>query len=132
MNERADLEVETLTIRIPMQLERRGGRKPIITPEGAVPPAQASAGTRRWSRPSFAPPPLAAHDRERPRTVDHRSRCPEGADAYICRLLPLTSLAPDIVAAILDGRQPKGLRLADRGALFIASSLPPRAEINRL
>jgi hypothetical protein len=34
-------------------------------------------------------------------------------DAYVCRLLPLTCLAPDIVEAILDGRQPKGLRLAD-------------------
>ena len=34
-------------------------------------------------------------------------------DAYICRLLPLTCLAPDIVAAILDGRQPKGLRLEE-------------------
>ena len=34
-------------------------------------------------------------------------------DAYVCRLLPLTCLAPDIVEAILDGRQPKELRLAD-------------------
>jgi hypothetical protein len=34
-------------------------------------------------------------------------------DAYVCRLLPLTCLEPDIVEAILDGRQPKGLRLAD-------------------
>jgi hypothetical protein len=25
-------------------------------------------------------------------------------DAYVCRLLPLTCLAPDIVEAILDGR----------------------------
>jgi hypothetical protein len=31
----------------------------------------------------------------------------------VCRLLPLTCLTPDIVEAILDGRQPKGLRLAD-------------------
>jgi hypothetical protein len=34
-------------------------------------------------------------------------------DAYVCRLLPLTCLAPDIVEAILDGRQPRGLRLAE-------------------
>ena len=36
-----------------------------------------------------------------------------GTDAYVCRLLPLTCLAPDIVEAILDGRQPKGFKLAD-------------------
>ena len=33
--------------------------------------------------------------------------------AYVCRLLPPTLLAPDIVEAILDGRHPKGLRLAE-------------------
>ena len=36
-----------------------------------------------------------------------------GTDAYVCRVLPLTCLAPGIVEAILDGRQPKGLRLAE-------------------
>jgi hypothetical protein len=34
-------------------------------------------------------------------------------DAYACRVLPLTCVAPDIVEAILDGRQPKGLTLAE-------------------
>ena len=33
--------------------------------------------------------------------------------AHVCRLLPCTCLAPDIVEATLDGRQPKGLRLAE-------------------
>ena len=32
---------------------------------------------------------------------------------YICRLLPPTCLAPQIVEEILDGRQPKGLRLVE-------------------
>jgi hypothetical protein len=49
---------------------------------------------------------LAPEERERSREVDHR---PSGAGgchrAYVCRLLPLTCLAPDIVEAILDGRK---------------------------
>jgi hypothetical protein len=36
-------------------------------------------------------------------------------DTYICLLLPLTRLAPDIVEAVLDGRQPEGPE-AGRGA----------------
>jgi hypothetical protein len=66
------LEVDTLTIRIPIRLQR--GQAKSITD-------------------------LAEQ---------------EGVtDAYVCRLLPLTCLAPAIVEAILDGRQPKGLRLAE-------------------
>jgi hypothetical protein len=34
-------------------------------------------------------------------------------DAYVCRLLPLTCLAPDISEAILDGRQPNRLKLVE-------------------
>ena len=40
MNRRAGLEVDTLTIRIPMRLQRRGGRKLIVTPEGVAAPAR--------------------------------------------------------------------------------------------
>jgi hypothetical protein len=34
-------------------------------------------------------------------------------DAWVCRPLPLTCLALDIVEAMLDGRQRKGLRLSE-------------------
>ena len=36
MAERIGLEVDTLTIRIPIRLQRRGGRKLIMAPEGAA------------------------------------------------------------------------------------------------
>ena len=38
MTERVGLEVDTLTIRIPIRLQRRGGRKLIMTPERAAIP----------------------------------------------------------------------------------------------
>jgi hypothetical protein len=33
--------------------------------------------------------------------------------SYLCRVLRLTLLAPDIVETILDGRQPAGLQIED-------------------
>jgi hypothetical protein len=49
MTERVGLEVDTLTIRIPMRLQRRSGRKLIMTPEGAAGRPGSRAATRRWS-----------------------------------------------------------------------------------
>ncbi len=34
-------------------------------------------------------------------------------DSYVCRILRLTLLAPDIVETILDGQQPRTLQLKD-------------------
>jgi hypothetical protein len=41
------------------------------------------------------------------------SRSKRRHERHVCRLLRLTCMAPDIVEAILDGRQPRGLRLAE-------------------
>jgi hypothetical protein len=108
------LELETLTIRIPIRLQRRGGRKLIITPEGVAAPA------RKPSRDETLVKALLRAHRWRRKIESGRAKSitdlaeQEGVtDAYVCRLLPLTCLAPDIVEAILDGRQPKGLRLAE-------------------
>ena len=114
MTERASHEVETLTIRIPIRLQRRGGRKLIMTPEGVTAPA------RKPSRDETLVKALVRAHRWRRRIESGQAKSitdlaeQEGVtDAYVCRLLPLTCLAPDIVEAILDGRQPKGLRLAE-------------------
>jgi hypothetical protein len=114
MTERVDLEVDTLTIRIPMRLQRRGGRKLIMMPEGVAAPA------RKPSRDETLVKALVRAHRWRRQIESGRAKSitdlaeQEGVtDAYVCRLLPLTCLAPDIVEAILDGRQPKGLRLAE-------------------
>jgi hypothetical protein len=114
MTERTSHEVETLTIRIPMRLQRRGGRKLITTPEGVAAPA------RKPSRDETLIKALVRAHRWRRKIESGQAKSitdlaeQEGVtDAYVCRLLPLTCLAPDVVEAILDGRQPKGLRLAD-------------------
>jgi hypothetical protein len=113
VTERAALELDTLTIRIPIRLQRRGGRKLIMTPEGVTAPA------RKPSRDETLVKALVRAHRWRRKIESGRAKSitdlaeQEGVTvAYACRLLPLTCLAPDIVEAILDGRQPKGLRLA--------------------
>jgi hypothetical protein len=114
MTERAGLEVETLTIRIPIRLQRRGGRKLIMTPEGAAAPAPKP---RRDE--TLVKALIRAHDWRRriesgrAKSITDLAEQQGVTDAYVCRLLPLTCLAPNIVEAILDGRQPKGLRLAE-------------------
>jgi hypothetical protein len=84
-----------------------------MTPEGVAAPA------RKPSRDETLVKALVRAHRWRRRIESGQARSvtdlgeQEGVtDAYVCRLLPLTCLAPDIVEAILDGRQPKGLRLA--------------------
>jgi hypothetical protein len=111
---RAGLEVDTLTIRITMRLQRRGGRKLIMAPEGAAMPTpksrpdetllKALVRAHRWRR---------RIESGQVKSVTDLAEQEGVSVAYVCRLLPLTCLTPDLVEAILDGRQPKGLRLAE-------------------
>ena len=85
-----------------------------MTPEGVAAPA------RKPSRDETLVKALVRAHRWRRRIESGQAKSitdlaeQEGVtDAYVCRLLPLTCVAPDIVEAILDGRQPKGLRLAE-------------------
>jgi hypothetical protein len=114
MTERVGLELDTLTIRIPIRLQRRGGRKLIMTPEGAAMPTpkprrddtliKALVRAHRWRR---------KIESGRAKSITDLAEQEDVTDAYVCRVLPLTCLAPDIVEAMLDGRQPRGLRLSE-------------------
>ncbi len=104
-------EVGTLIIRVPVQFKRRGGRKLIITPEGATEAVAAPANiddtlvktlvkAHRWRR---------RLETGKARSMTDLAEQEKMTIAYVAKLWPLTCLAPDIVVAILDGRQPRGL-----------------------
>lgn len=107
---RAKPTPETVTVRIPFRLVKRGGRKEMQLPEGAPQRrrtdstlVKALARAFRWKRMletgAFATvAELAAH---------------EGiAPSYMTRLLRMTLLAPEVVQTILDGRQGTEMTLA--------------------
>jgi hypothetical protein len=114
MSAEAKLELKTLTIRIPMRLARRGGRKLILTPDGAAPAPQ-----RQLPDDTMVKALVRAHRWRRKIEAGEAASITEVAEQegvtapYVFRLLRLTCLSPQIVAAILDGRQSKGIALSD-------------------
>jgi hypothetical protein len=104
---------ETIIVHIPLTVRKRGGRKRVVTPDGAewaprprVDNAMVKAIARafRWRK---------MLDEDAHATLDDLARAKGVHATYVSRVLRLTLLAPDIVEAILDGRQPAGLQLED-------------------
>ena len=104
---------ETITVHIPMTFRKRGGRKLVVTPDGAawaprprVDNAMVKALARafRWRK---------MLDEGVHATLEDLARAKGVNATYVSRILRLTLLAPDIVEAILDGRQPRELQLDD-------------------
>jgi hypothetical protein len=85
-------------------LQRRGGRKLIMTPEGVAAPARkpsrdetlvkALVRAHRWRR---------KIERGQAKSINDLAEQEGVTDAYVCRLLPLTCIAPDIVERVMDG-----------------------------
>jgi hypothetical protein len=104
---------EHLVVSVPLAMKRRGGRKEIITPGGQTPESPSQSRTNA----SLALTIARAHRwRELLEQGRYRSirvlALELGVDnSYVARLLRLTSLAPDIVEAILDGTEPSELSL---------------------
>ena len=101
---------KTITVTVPMQFERRGGRKTIISPVPYAPPppkydnalVKAIARAHRWRR--------LIETGEYP-SITELAKAERINQSYACRLMRLTLLAPVIVEAILDGKQPQDLQL---------------------
>ena len=104
----------SLTVRVPMTIRRRGGRKIVVTPEG-----EADRARRARSRvdPTLVKALARAHRWKRLlengtyASISELAKAEKIDRGYLGRILLLTLLAPDIVEAILDGRQPAGLGL---------------------
>ena len=107
------LQADTLIVRIPLKLRRHGGRKLVIVPEGLPEkPARrpdetllkALARAQCWRR---------QIESGQARNLGEIAEAEKLGTSYVSRIFRLTLLAPDIVEAILDGRQPRTLQLAD-------------------
>ncbi len=94
---------DTITLRVPFRVVKRGGRKEVQLPDGA--PVQrrtdstlvkALARAFRWKRMLESGEFTTINE-----LAEHEGIAP----SYMTRVMRLTLLAPDIVEAILDGRQ---------------------------
>lgn len=101
---------DTVTLHVPFRVVRRGGRKEMQLPERVTQPrrtdntlVKALARAFRWKR------ILEAGDFA---TVAELAEREGIAPSYMTRVLRLTLLAPDIVEAILDGKQGPEVTLA--------------------
>jgi hypothetical protein len=105
------LDGNTLVVRIPMRFQRRGGRKRIVAPDGSeLAPSskpqpdgtlvKALARAWRWQR------MLESGEYG---TLAELSAAERISRSYICRVLRLTLLAPDIIEHVMDGESTAGL-----------------------
>ena len=101
---------DTVTLQVPFRVVKHGGRKEVQLPDGATQPrrtdnalVKALARAFRWKR--------MLESGEFTTIAELADR--EGiAPSYMTRILRLTLLAPDIVEAILDGKQGPEVTLA--------------------
>ena len=108
------LDRRTLTIQVPMTFKTRGGRKLVISPDGA--PSWAKPRTRidntlvkalarafRWRK---------LLETDVGTTVEEIAGAEKINPSYVSRVLRLTLLAPEIIEMIVDGHQPTDLTMA--------------------
>jgi hypothetical protein len=106
----------TVTIRLAISIRRRGGRKLVVSPDGTN--VTTTTICRHIDNAMVKAVARAFRWREMLENGTHATIAEIAAaekinEAYVGRVLRLTLLAPDIVEAILGGRQPADLQLKD-------------------
>jgi hypothetical protein len=102
-----------VTVRIPLAIKNRGGRKVVISPDGQ----QTWAPSRpRVDNTLFRAIVQAFHWKQllesgQFATVSELAAAESLNGSYVSHVLRLTLLAPHLVEAVLDGRQPKTMQL---------------------
>jgi hypothetical protein len=106
----------TFTVRLPISIRRRGGRRLVLAPDGTD--VVAASIRRHIDNAMVKAVARAFRWREMLENGTHATIAEIAAaetinESYVGRILLLTLLAPGIVEAILGGRQPEGLQLED-------------------
>ena len=123
---------DTVTVRVPLAIRKRGGRKIVVSPDGSVLPTaprhvatnadpsllKALGRAFRWKRLLEDGTVASVSDIARVEKIDR---------GYAGSVLRLTLLAPETVEAILEGRQPEGMTLPALLERFPASWEDQRA-----
>lgn len=106
----------TVTVRVPISIRRRGGRKLVLAPNGlnvTAAPARrhlddamvkAIARAFRWRE---------MLENGEYATIREIADAEKINESYVGRVLRMTLMAPDLVEAILDGRQSPALQLCN-------------------
>jgi hypothetical protein len=108
----------SLTVTVPIRIKRRGLRKVVNLPDGVCPDSRpwdatptplqlALARGHRW---------LAMLESGEVKSMKEIARREGVDDSYVSRMVNLTTLAPDIVAATLDETLPSEITLFELAA----------------
>ncbi len=110
----------SITVRVPLTIRWRPGRKTVVTPASqqgdTVMPTRADPALVKALARAFRYQRLL--DEGRYASISEMAQAERIERGYLGTLLRLTLLAPDVVEALLDGRQPDGVELPSLMARF--------------
>lgn len=108
---RLSADGKVLAVHVPMTFRKRGGRKVVVAPGGVAAQPSCFVAPRATIDSGLIRAVVQAHrwqqmlDEQRFATIEDLARAEKLDRSFVSRTLRLTLLAPDIVEAILDGRQ---------------------------